>query len=162
MPTHRRPFPSAASAAYNPAPFQHPQFRGPGGYASDSASAGDASSLMMQNDDHSEQLAAKVALLKEVLPIRTSLFTPLCAPVNYVHSVFCFQISVQIGDEVSYQTNMLHNMSSDFDSTASVLAKSIKQIGIIARSPNGRWMCYLVAFVVSVLMYIVFIRRWFM
>ncbi|KAJ3352736.1 protein transport protein bet1 [Entophlyctis luteolus] len=136
MPTHRRPFPSAASAAYNPAPFQHPQFRGPGGYASDSASAGDASSLMMQNDDHSEQLAAKVALLKE--------------------------ISVQIGDEVSYQTNMLHNMSSDFDSTASVLAKSIKQIAIIARSPNGRWMCYLVAFVVSVLMYIVFIRRWFM
>ncbi|KAJ3407629.1 hypothetical protein CcCBS67573_g01866 [Chytriomyces confervae] len=89
--------------------------------------------LMQQNDDHVDLMSAKVNALKE--------------------------ISLQIGDEVHYQNRMLNSMEDDFEKSGNTLAGTMKRLGAIAKSPNGFWMCWLMAFVVLVLVYIVFVHR---
>ncbi|ORY51423.1 hypothetical protein BCR33DRAFT_454475 [Rhizoclosmatium globosum] len=67
-------------------------------------------------------------------------------------------ISLQIGDEVTYQNKMLNSMGEDFDKTGDILGGTIKKLGQIARSPNGWWMLWLMAFVVVVVMYMILSR----
>ncbi|KAI9339343.1 hypothetical protein BDR26DRAFT_862269 [Obelidium mucronatum] len=108
----------------------HSNNAGNGGYGG--YSGGGENALMSQNDDHVDQLSAKMSVLKE--------------------------ISLQIGDEVNYQNKMLNDMEGDFDKTGDILGNTIKRLGQIAKSPNGFWMCWLMAFVVLVLFYIIFSR----
>ncbi|KAJ3142018.1 protein transport protein bet1 [Physocladia obscura] len=138
MSAYRRPVGNTNSNANNNSPFASAH------YASSSSSTPSPSlssasqshsAFMTQNDEHADLLAAKVAMLKE--------------------------ISVQIGDEVSYQKDLLKGMTDDFDNTGNILSATIKRVALVARSPNGRWMCWLMAFVVAVLFYIVFLSRKF-
>ncbi|KAI8621077.1 hypothetical protein BC830DRAFT_1096133 [Chytriomyces sp. MP71] len=95
--------------------------------------AGAESSLMQQNDDHVDLMSQKVNILKE--------------------------ISLQIGDEVNHQNSMLRDMEQDFDKSGDVIGQTMKRLTAIAKSPNGFWMCWLIAFVALVLFYIVFVHR---
>ncbi|KAI9350506.1 hypothetical protein DFJ73DRAFT_625247, partial [Zopfochytrium polystomum] len=86
-----------------------------------------------QNDDHVEMLSKKMGVLKE--------------------------ISLQIGDEVSYQEKMLRGMEDDFSKTGDLVGNAMRRLTAMTRTQSGRWMCMLILFVLATVFYLVFIRR---
>ncbi|KAJ1543827.1 protein transport protein bet1 [Cladochytrium tenue] len=89
--------------------------------------------LEQQNDDHVDMLSEKMRTLRE--------------------------ISVQIGDEVSYQERMLNGMEDDFSKTGDILGTAMRRLNVMARTQSGRWVCALILFVIVTIFYLVFIRR---
>ena len=63
-----------------------------------------------------------------------------------------------IGDEVSYQRNLLSEMERDFDHSDDLLAKTMKRLKIMASKQSGLWVWLLLLFWMLVCMYIYFFR----
>ncbi|KAJ3174549.1 hypothetical protein HK101_010950 [Irineochytrium annulatum] len=78
--------------------------------------------LEQQNDDEVDVLSQKMSILKEV--------------------------SLQIGDEVNYQNKLLGEMEDDFHKTGGMLGVAMKRFNTMSKSQTGRWMCYLILFVI--------------
>lgn len=49
---------------------------------------------------------------------------------------------------------MLLEMEHGFDRAGNILSATMKRLGIMAKSQNGRWMWYLILFVLAVFLYI--------
>ncbi|KAI8998407.1 hypothetical protein BC832DRAFT_233875 [Gaertneriomyces semiglobifer] len=88
--------------------------------------------LEQENDSHVNLLGNKVSELK--------------------------QISLAIGEEVQYQNRMMNAMENEFDKAGSLLGNTMKRLQILTRTQNGRWMWYLILFVLCVVAYIYFFR----
>ncbi|KND02772.1 uncharacterized protein SPPG_08963 [Spizellomyces punctatus DAOM BR117] len=85
-----------------------------------------------RNDDHVDLLGNKITELK--------------------------QISLQIGEEVTYQLGALRDMENDFEKSGGLLGATMRRLKIMARTQNGRWMWYLIFFVLAVFLYIYLFR----
>jgi len=79
-----------------------------------------SSLLEQQNDELSERLSEKVMRLKRV--------------------------AISIGDEVRDQNMLLNGMETSFDSTRSILASTMKKLGIVSRTGGKNVLCYLILF----------------
>eukprot|EP00045_Choanoeca_perplexa_P022744 m.10720 g.10720 ORF g.10720 m.10720 type:complete len:108 (+) comp9668_c0_seq1:88-411(+) len=86
------------------------------------------SMLEQENDRQVDSLRGKVSMLKE--------------------------LTIDIGEEVRSQNAMLGDMDGSFDDTDSLLGISMKKVTRLASSGNGRLMCYLIGFAVTVFLMI--------
>ncbi|TPX47145.1 hypothetical protein SeLEV6574_g02816 [Synchytrium endobioticum] len=96
------------------------------------ATQGTAYALEDHNDSQVDMLAQKMTLLKE--------------------------ISVKIGDEVTYQSSMLNDVESDFHKTRGLLGSTMGRLRKFAKTQNGRWMWYLILFCLLVFLWLYFFR----
>ncbi|EDQ89789.1 uncharacterized protein MONBRDRAFT_24896 [Monosiga brevicollis MX1] len=80
--------------------------------------------LEAENDRQVDALHSKVAMLKD--------------------------LTIDIGEEVRSQNSMLSDMGGSFDDAGSLLGISMRKVGNLANSTNGRMLCYLVGFAVTV------------
>ncbi|KAI8840870.1 hypothetical protein BC829DRAFT_402969 [Chytridium lagenaria] len=104
-----------------------------GGGSSSNGSAFSQYALEQENLNHVDVLSQKMSLLKEV--------------------------SLQIGEEVVSQNKLLGDMEDDFHKTGGLLGSAMKRFTRMAKSQNGRWMWYLILFIVAVFFYVVFFMR---
>jgi len=106
---------------------------GSGGYGRDVEGGGrfnDANTniLEQQNNDRISELSEQVARLKG--------------------------LTVDIGNEVREQNSFLDQMGEGFLSTGEMLQGSLAKIGIMLDTSSGRHMCYMVLFVVFVVVFL--------
>merc|ERR1712115_582155 len=104
-----------------------------GGYGRDVEGGGrfnDANTniLEQQNNDRISELSEQVARLKG--------------------------LTVDIGTEVQEQNSLLDQMGEGFLSTGDMLQGSLAKIGIMLDTSSGRHMCYMVLFVVFVVVFL--------
>ena len=93
-------------------------------------SAGDANANIMeqQNNDRISELGDQVARLKG--------------------------LTIDIGNEVREQNSLLDDMGEGFSSTRDLLAGSLRRIGTMLESGGAKHMCYMVGFVVFVMVFL--------
>lgn len=103
---------------------------GRGGMSSHEANAGIMES---QNNDRISELSDQVARLKG--------------------------LTIDIGNEVREQNSLLDNMGDGFSNTRDMLAGSLARIGTMLESGGAKHMCYLVAFVVFVMVFLYWLVR---
>eukprot|EP00532_Pseudo-nitzschia_australis_P014880 CAMPEP_0168283756 /NCGR_PEP_ID=MMETSP0141_2-20121125/23122_1 /TAXON_ID=44445 /ORGANISM="Pseudo-nitzschia australis, Strain 10249 10 AB" /LENGTH=137 /DNA_ID=CAMNT_0008227673 /DNA_START=168 /DNA_END=581 /DNA_ORIENTATION=+ len=106
---------------------------GSGGYGRDVEDGGrfnDANTniLEQQNNDRISELSEQVARLKG--------------------------LTVDIGTEVREQNSFLEKMGEGFLSTGDMLQSSLGRIGIMLDTSSGKHMCYMILFVVSVVVFL--------
>jgi len=106
---------------------------GTGGYGRDVEGGGrfnDANTniLEQQNNDRISELSEQVARLKG--------------------------LTVDIGSEVREQNSLLDQMGEGFLSTGDMLQGSLAKIGIMLDTSSGKHMCYMVLFVVFVVVFL--------
>eukprot|EP00536_Pseudo-nitzschia_multiseries_P010873 jgi/Psemu1/319946/estExt_fgenesh1_pm.C_3480013 len=107
---------------------------GSGGYGRDveggSGRFNDANTniLEQQNNDRISELSEQVARLKG--------------------------LTVDIGTEVREQNSLLEQMGEGFLSTGDMLQSSLARIGIMLDTSSGRHMCYMILFVVFVVVFL--------
>ncbi|KAJ3159938.1 hypothetical protein HDU86_001202 [Geranomyces michiganensis] len=68
------------------------------------------------------------------------------------------QISIAIGDELNLQKNVMRDLSEGFESTGSLLSNTMRRFTTMAKKQNGRWMWYLIFFVLAVFLYVYLFR----
>lgn len=90
-----------------------------------SASEMNANIMEQQNNDKIDQLSDQVALLKG--------------------------LTIDIGNEVREQNSLLDQMGDGFSSAGDLLAGSLKKIGTMLDSGGAKHMCYMVGFIVAVM-----------
>jgi|EP01083_Nonionella_stella_P068222 blocked-early-in-transport protein 1 len=90
-----------------------------------SASEMNANIVEQQNNDKIDQLSDQVALLKG--------------------------LTIDIGNEVREQNSLLDQMGDGFANTGDMLAGSLKKIGNMLESGGAKHMCYMVGFIVVVM-----------
>jgi len=90
-----------------------------------SASEMNANIMEEQNNDRINQLSDQVALLKG--------------------------LTIDIGNEVREQNSLLDQMGDGFASTGDLLAGSLRKIGTMLESGGAKHMCYMVGFIVAVM-----------
>mmetsp|Transcript_14461 Transcript_14461/g.37444 ORF Transcript_14461/g.37444 Transcript_14461/m.37444 type:complete len:91 (+) Transcript_14461:300-572(+) len=87
-----------------------------------------------ENDEHINLLHGKVSALKEM--------------------------TIQIGNHVKEDINMLDGMGSDFDRTGGLLRGTMSRLDALVQTKDGRHMIYLALFVIGVFIVLyVFSRR---
>mmetsp|Transcript_22348 Transcript_22348/g.62168 ORF Transcript_22348/g.62168 Transcript_22348/m.62168 type:complete len:145 (+) Transcript_22348:298-732(+) len=106
---------------------------GPGGYGRDVEGGGrfnDANTniLEQQNNDRISELSEQVARLKG--------------------------LTVDIGSEIREQNSLLEKMGEGFLSTGDMLQSSLARIGIMLDTSSGKHMCYMILFVVFVVVFL--------
>lgn len=96
----------------------------------ESGRAGDTNANIMeqQNNDRISELSESVARLKG--------------------------LTIDIGNEVREQNSLLDDMGDGFSSTSDLLAGSLRRIGTMLESGGAKHMCYLVTFVVFVMVFL--------
>jgi blocked-early-in-transport protein 1 len=63
-------------------------------------------------------------------------------------------LTIDIGNEVREQNSLLDDMGEGFSSTSDLLAGSLRRIGTMLESGGAKHMCYLVTFVVFVMVFL--------
>ena len=63
-------------------------------------------------------------------------------------------LTIDIGNEVREQNSLLDDMGEGFASTGDLLAGSLRRIGTMLESGGAKHMCYMVAFVVFVMVFL--------
>lgn len=63
-------------------------------------------------------------------------------------------LTIDIGNEVREQNSLLDGMSDGFQSTQDMLANSLVRIGTMLESGGAKHMCYMVSFVVFVMVFL--------
>ncbi|KXS14280.1 hypothetical protein M427DRAFT_124368 [Gonapodya prolifera JEL478] len=94
------------------------------GYANGGAGAGAYTNeylLEQHNNEYVEHLTGKMSLLRE--------------------------ITLQIGDEVNSQNEMLSGMNESMTKTGSLLSSTIGRVGDLLKQGNNMWYCYFIVFV---------------
>ncbi|KAG7361490.1 hypothetical protein IV203_036591 [Nitzschia inconspicua] len=84
--------------------------------------------LEQQNNDRISELSEQVARLKG--------------------------LTIDIGNEVREQNSLLDQMGDGFQSTRDMLQGSLARIGIMLETSSGKHMCYMVLFVVFVVIFL--------
>ncbi len=105
------------------------------GYNPSSLEAGrdtNANILEQQNNDRISELSDQVARLKG--------------------------LTIDIGNEVREQNSLLDDMGDGFAGVSNLLGSSLKRIGTMLESGGAKHMCYLVAFVVVVMVFLYWVR----
>ncbi len=100
-------------------------FGGRGGLSSHEANA---SIMEQQNNDRISELSEQVARLKG--------------------------LTIDIGNEVREQNSLLDNMGDGFTNVGDMLTGSLARMGIMLERGGAKHMCYLVAFVVFVMVFL--------
>jgi blocked early in transport 1 len=101
------------------------------GYNPSSLEAGrdtNANILEHQNNDRISELSDQVARLKG--------------------------LTIDIGNEVREQNSLLDDMGDGFSGVSNLLGTSLKRIGTMLESGGSKHMCYLVSFVVAVMVFL--------
>ena len=104
--------------------------RGGGGMSSNEANA---SIMEQQNNDRISELSEQVARLKG--------------------------LTIDIGNEVREQNSLLDNMGDGFTNVGDMLTGSLARMGIMLERGGAKHMCYLVAFVVFVMVLLYWLVR---
>ena len=99
--------------------------RGGGGRSARETNAG---IMEQQNNERISELSEQVAMLKG--------------------------LTIDIGNEVREQNSLLDSMQDGFMSTQDMLAGSLRRIGTMLESGGAKHMCYMVAFVVFVMVFL--------
>lgn len=100
-----------------------------GGYNPSSLESGTNSQIMeQQNNDRISELSDQVARLKG--------------------------LTIDIGNEVKEQNSLLDDMGEGFMSTQDLLSGSLRRIGTMLESGGAKHMCYMVLFVVFVMVFL--------
>jgi blocked-early-in-transport protein 1 len=63
-------------------------------------------------------------------------------------------LTIDIGNEVREQNSLLDQMGDGFQSTRDMLQGSLARIGIMLETSSGKHMCYMVLFVVFVVIFL--------
>ena len=63
-------------------------------------------------------------------------------------------LTIDIGNEVREQNSFLDNMGDGFESTRDMLSGSLRRIGTMLESGGAKHMCYMVSFVVFVVVFL--------
>lgn len=92
------------------------------------ASETNASIMEQQNNDRISELSDQVARLKG--------------------------LTIDIGNEVQEQNSLLDDMGDGFANTRDMLAGSLRRIGTMLETGGAKHMCYMVAFVVFVMVFL--------
>jgi blocked-early-in-transport protein 1 len=87
-----------------------------------------ASIMEQQNNDRINELSDQVARLKG--------------------------LTLDIGNEVQEQNNLLDGMGDNFGNVGEMLAGSLQRMGVMMERGGAKHMCYLVAFVVFVMVFL--------
>ena len=107
-----------------------------GGFSGDIESRGggrsaretNAGIMEQQNNERISELSEQVAMLKG--------------------------LTIDIGNEVREQNSLLDNMQDGFANTQDMLVGSLRRIGTMLESGGAKHMCYMVAFVVFVMVFL--------
>jgi blocked early in transport 1 len=91
-----------------------------------------ANILEQQNNDRISELSDQVARLKG--------------------------LTIDIGNEVREQNSLLDDMGDGFSGVSNLLGSSLKRIGVMLESGGAKHMCYLVTFVVFVMVFLYWVR----
>ena len=93
-------------------------------------SSSDANQDLMesQNNERISQLSDQVSLLKN--------------------------LTIDIGNEVSSQNNMLDDMGTSFGNTGDLMGKSMKRLGTMLQKTSSKHLCWIVGFVFFVMMFL--------
>lgn len=68
-------------------------------------------------------------------------------------------LSIEIGDEVKYQNNMLNDMHSEFDNTGSFLSSTMVRLTELSKKGHHKVICYLLLFCLFVFCVTWFVLR---
>mmetsp|Transcript_764 Transcript_764/g.1218 ORF Transcript_764/g.1218 Transcript_764/m.1218 type:complete len:129 (-) Transcript_764:208-594(-) len=68
-------------------------------------------------------------------------------------------LTLDIGNEVSEQNNLLDGMGDSFGNVGDMLTGSLARMGIMLERGGAKHMCYLVAFVVFVMVFLYWLVR---
>mmetsp|Transcript_5078 Transcript_5078/g.8448 ORF Transcript_5078/g.8448 Transcript_5078/m.8448 type:complete len:151 (+) Transcript_5078:139-591(+) len=104
--------------------------RGGGGMSSHDANA---NIMEQQNNDRISELSDQVARLKG--------------------------LTIDIGNEVREQNSLLDNMGDGFSNVGDMLTGSLGRMGVMLERGGAKHMCYLVAFVVFVMVFLYWLVR---
>ncbi len=96
-----------------------------------SASEMNANIMEQQNNDRIDELSEQVARLKG--------------------------LTIDIGNEVTQQNSFLDGMQDGFANTGDLLAGSLRRIGSMLERGGAKHMCYMVAFIVFVIVFLYWI-----
>lgn len=99
-----------------------------------SASEMNANIMEQQNNDRIDELSEQVARLKG--------------------------LTIDIGNEVRQQNSFLDNMQDGFANTGDLLAGSLQRIGHMLESGGAKHMCYMVAFVVFIMVFLYWVMSY--
>lgn len=105
-----------------------------GGRGGMSASEANRGIMEQQNNERIDELSQQVARLKG--------------------------LTIDIGNEVREQNSLLDNMGDGFESTRDLLAGSLRRIGTMLESGGAKHMCYMVAFVVFVIVFLYWVMSY--
>mmetsp|Transcript_43923 Transcript_43923/g.133793 ORF Transcript_43923/g.133793 Transcript_43923/m.133793 type:complete len:152 (+) Transcript_43923:209-664(+) len=69
-------------------------------------------------------------------------------------------LTVEIGNEVKEQNSLLDNMGDNFGNVGDMLAGSLKRIGTMLERGGAKHMCYMIGFVVFVMVFLYWIMAY--
>lgn len=69
-------------------------------------------------------------------------------------------LTIDIGNEVREQNALLDDMGDGFSATRDMLSGSLRRIGAMLESTGGKHMCYMVTFVVFVMMFLYWVMTY--
>mmetsp|Transcript_15738 Transcript_15738/g.25500 ORF Transcript_15738/g.25500 Transcript_15738/m.25500 type:complete len:114 (-) Transcript_15738:67-408(-) len=72
----------------------------------------------------------------------------------FFHIAVCQGLTIDIGNEVREQNSLLDQMGDGFQSTRDMLQGSLARIGVMLDTSSGKHMCYMVLFVVFVVVFL--------
>ena len=99
-----------------------------------SASEMNANIMEQQNNDRIDELSEQVARLKG--------------------------LTIDIGNEVTQQNSFLDGMQDGFANTGDLLAGSLRRIGSMLERGGAKHMCYMVAFIVFVMVFLYWVMTY--
>ena len=68
-------------------------------------------------------------------------------------------LTIDIGNEVREQNSLLDSMNEGFGRTGDLLSSSLRRIGVMLDSGGAKHMCYMVAFVVGVMVLLYWLMK---
>jgi len=69
-------------------------------------------------------------------------------------------LTISIGNEVREQNSLLDNMENSFGNVGDLLTGSLRRIGTMLESGGAKHMCYMVAFVVFVMVFLYWVMSY--
>ena len=69
-------------------------------------------------------------------------------------------LTIDIGNEVREQNSLLDNMGDGFSTTRDLLQGSLRRIGVMLERGGSKHMCYMVAFIVAVMVFLYWVMSY--